>query len=709
MRHRTSRFAILAWACMAWTLGTTTPVIADGCDDCKAECKRGEDKCRNAVPKGWCKFGRGICPLFKNGQCRAAEKICRDTRCGLLPGCDPSPGGVASGEPHLLTFDRLRYDFQGIGEFVLARAKAGPEIQVRLRKFNTNTSIVSAAGVRHRDHVIAFVHGRGVMVDGKPVEIAPSGLSVDDVAIHPYGKNSYLVSAGPATVRVLFASKFLNVRVEPDPVSAGSWEGLFGDFDGKPENDFRTRGGEVFARANVTKEILYGTFGDSWRLQKAESFLPADGGSSDPVADRDFPPSVFSIADLDEAAYAAAHAACVAKGVTAGDTLRDCIYDVGATGDASFAESYVGVPFAQAAQALSLGGKLAVRVQRKAGQGEHVPVFWSGRNADDGTIEVLSTAGRRLSWRATQGENPVLVQLPAAPGAYAVRYTDGDATTSQPIEVVEVQATLAAPDSVVGAEEFEVSWTGPGGKADYVALMKGGETSPQKHLALAWAPRGKTTFQAPATPGTYELWYVRQGQPGHVALARRDLVVTAARATMKAPATAEAGSFIPITWTGPNGKGDIVDIVDAAHTTPTGSLSYEWTKKGNALEVRAPLDAGRYLVRYVATTSAGRAILVTQAIEVTEATAALEAPPTATAGTKVEVSWTGPNRQGDYVAIAESKDKPAGAHLVYVWAKPGKGAIKVPSKPGTYELRYVLQGSGTRKVIARKPLVVKPD
>jgi len=53
----------------------------------------------------------------------AAEKICREIRCGLLPGCSGGPKGPGGkGEPHLITLDKVHYDFQGVGEFVMARS-----------------------------------------------------------------------------------------------------------------------------------------------------------------------------------------------------------------------------------------------------------------------------------------------------------------------------------------------------------------------------------------------------------------------------------------------------------------------------------------------------------------------------------------------------------------------------------------------------------
>jgi hypothetical protein len=43
-----------------------------------------------------------------------------------------APSGSSTGDPHILTFDGLHYDFQAIGDFVLVKAlDSDLEIQVR--------------------------------------------------------------------------------------------------------------------------------------------------------------------------------------------------------------------------------------------------------------------------------------------------------------------------------------------------------------------------------------------------------------------------------------------------------------------------------------------------------------------------------------------------------------------------------------------------
>ena len=52
--------------------------------------------------------------------------------------------------------------------------------------------------------------------------------------------------------------------------------------------------------------------------------------------------------------------------------------------------------------------------------------------------------------------------------------------TSEPIEVTAASATLTVPETVVGATEFEVTWTGPLGHGDYVGI----QTDPLDNLSF---------------------------------------------------------------------------------------------------------------------------------------------------------------------------------------------------------------------------------
>ena len=88
--------------------------------------------------------------------------------------------------------------------------------------------------------------------------------------------------------------------------------------------------------------------------------------------------------------------------------------------------------------------------------------------------------------------------------------------------------------------------------------------------------------------------------------------------------------------------------------------------------------------------------------------ASLTAPKALVAATEVEIGFSGPAEERDWIGFA-----PVGSHedafLGWAWVKSGTRTVKVmvPSEPGPYELRYV---SGRRKppVLARLQVTVTP-
>ena len=98
-------------------------------------------------------------------------------------------------------------------------------------------------------------------------------------------------------------------------------------------------------------------------------------------------------------------------------------------------------------------------------------------------------------------------------------------------------------------------------------------------------------------------------------------------------------------------------------------------------------------------------VVVTQPAAAQEsAQATLNVPATAPAGSTVEVSWTGPNAERDFISI-DPAGAPERSYGKYVYASKGSPAsLSAPDEPGDYEVRYhVADGYA---VIGRAPLTV---
>ena len=79
-----------------------------------------------------------------------------------------------------------------------------------------------------------------------------------------------------------------------------------------------------------------------------------------------------------------------------------------------------------------------------------------------------------------------------------------------------------------------------------------------------------------------------------------------------------------------------------------------------------------------------------------------------TAGSRIDVSWQGPGRAGDYIDLVKQADTRTYGELSYFYTKdnPGQGSLTLPDQPGTYTIRYVIQGK-TRGILATRDIVVE--
>ena len=168
-------------------------------------------------------------------------------------------------------------------------------------------------------------------------------------------------------------------------------------------------------------------------------------------------------------------------------------------------------------------------------------------------------------------------------------------------------------------------------------------------------------------------------------------------ATLEAPATATAGSKVAVKWSGPAGGLDRIAAVPAGSpdsTAPKGLPCYPAGSKdaqSRPAYVPLPEEPGEYELRYFM----GSKVLARRKIRVIAATATIQAPATAVAGSRIAVAWTGPNNQFDKLGIvkAGAPEHTAPAGLPNFTGRTSPMGVNVPEEPGEYEIRY-LTGSG---------------
>lgn len=293
-----------------------------------------------------------------------------DDECGK-PRPTPKPGtggggdpcgsggcGGSNGDPHLLTIDRVAYDFQAAGEFTLLRSPdASLEIQARQEPYLDQATNQPSASVSVNTAVAARVNGHRVSIYDRPggQEIRVDGTTRTDAAVDLGGGASVVVHRRGAEVdfpdgTILWALRTggygINAQVRPSDALRGNAVGMLGVV---PRGGFN-----VPALPDGTKlpapigrqqrhEVLYGRFADAWRVTDATTLFDYDPGRSTasytvagfPSADAD-----RTLEDLaaDARAYSAAVTACDV--ITDAALRNQCIYDVVVTANAGFVTGY---------------------------------------------------------------------------------------------------------------------------------------------------------------------------------------------------------------------------------------------------------------------------------------------------------------------------------------------------------------------------------
>ncbi len=260
------------------------------------------------------------------------------------PACPSGRCADSNGDPHLSTFDGMRYDFQAAGEFVAVRDPAGGfEVQVRQVPFGDSRQVAvnSAVALDVAGDRVQLTIGQGqpeLRVNGEPRALAAMSLpekgsiGLTQTAVRPGvvvtwpdGSSVTVAPIGPWGLHLI---------VSAASTRSGRLEGLLGNFDGDATNDIRRRGGPPLTTA--TFEQLYPAVADSWRVEQNSSLFTYSAGTSTRFfTDRTFPDRAASAADVPN--RAALESLCRRAGITERVVLDNCILDVGLTGQPDFA------------------------------------------------------------------------------------------------------------------------------------------------------------------------------------------------------------------------------------------------------------------------------------------------------------------------------------------------------------------------------------
>ena len=255
-----------------------------------------------------------------------------------------SPRGGANGEPHLGTFTGGKYDFQAVGEFVLAESTTGSSFQVQARLSplaSTPFSIITQVAVEVGVDRVTFDASRSqpLWIDGQAVTLSATPIVLAGGTITQSGSGVSIHLATGENVTVSLDTEFsaLDVGVALAPGATHfSVNGLLGDDSGNKTDDLTLADGTPLTQP-LDPAVLYGSFADSWRVTDATSLLDYGAGQDTATfTDKSFPGDYVGLAAFPSDLVTAAEALVQQAGITDQGLQEAVTLDYLVSGDPSF-------------------------------------------------------------------------------------------------------------------------------------------------------------------------------------------------------------------------------------------------------------------------------------------------------------------------------------------------------------------------------------
>ncbi len=327
--------------------------------------------------------------------------------------------------------------------------------------------------------------------------------------------------------------------------------------------------------------------------------------------------------------------------------------------------------------------------------GAEIKISWTGPDNSGDFITIVSEGAEERTYKKyvyTKRGNPVKLKVPDEAGSYEIRYLTGQkykTLASLPINITSTTATLETTPQAIAGSEVKINWTGPDNNGDFITIVKAGAEE-KTYKRYVYTKRGNPVkLKVPDEAGDYELRYLTA--QSYSTLASLPITITATGATLDFEPEAVAGSELKVAWTGPDNNGDFITIVKSGAEEKTYKR-YVYTKKGNPLKILVPDEEGSYEVRYL--TAQSYNTLGSMPLSILPPSATLEAPPEVIANEVFKVKWTGPDNQGDYVAIFDTGVEDA-KYKSYAYTRRGNPLkIQAPKTPGLHEIKYLMGQSG---------------
>jgi hypothetical protein len=266
-------------------------------------------------------------------------------------------GGTSWGDPHLVAFDNLHYDFQGFGEFVVVESTDNNPLMIQSRQSWTNGRVTlhrAVAAKAGNDRVAIYANQvPPLKVNGTPVTLAVNeSAPLDAGRVRRVSTNRYVVSlqGGERIIADLNPStvygSYIDLSFRLPGSRKGKVQGLLGNFNDIAGDDLALRDGTPMALPVSFMQLYHApiNYAGSWRITQAESLFDyAQGETTATFTNLNYPTAPIYTSTLAPAAKAAAQQACMAAGVTDPILLDNCILDVGVSGEPAVANGAANV------------------------------------------------------------------------------------------------------------------------------------------------------------------------------------------------------------------------------------------------------------------------------------------------------------------------------------------------------------------------------